>query len=792
MDNPFERKLVSGLRRAVIGLCLLAVAGWYSGQVAAQEGAAPPNRPELEADPSPLLYEPKTPDETFAAALLMVDLARLDLANRYLKQFAESDPDDETLIRLRDKHGTADFLKLTKIKQLQATAQPLLDKLTAASVRQSEDPAFAESLIGKLSGDPVQRESAIRDLRNLGEAAVPHLLKQLATPTTGTQADQIIHAIGRIGQPAVAPTVAAVESPSANVRLGALAALALLRSPAAIPELWFPAFDPSATDELRGAAQQTLAKLLAQIGSGSNLLTPDRAALELGRIARGLYSRAFEPAVDDDGMVVIWSWNNEAGTVVRQTMPAERAQLWYATRFARQALDLTPENRELQRLYLGARLGWVVAEAGRDRPLPLDPETPGYIALTAGEQSATDVLAEALAAGQTGTAQAALQILGQIGSRDMILGGSGRKSPVIASLNYPDVRTQFLAANAILRLEPDRHFRGAERIVSILSRALTNSNEAKALIVDADSARAEVTAGYLSNLGYTPVLARTGQDAFKIASTTAGIELAIIHINCIRWDLSQTIANFRADARTAYLPVVLYGPEDVTDVVTRQGRKNAIAFPEAASSIWQGTLPPGGRVDPTATATRTKLARLIARSMPATFVAESGSASDFEDQLRPFLAKIGSGQLLPEERSQYQAVAARWLAHLAQLKRNTLFDLTEAEQPLSDLIDDPNLAQTAIVALGGISSNDVQQRLRSVAFNQQQAADIRIAAADQLAVHIQQHGVLLTSDEIREVANAWQAETNPMIASALATVIGSLKPDSESVSDRIGKLPAPR
>ena len=67
------------------------------------------------AEPSPLLIEPKTPEESFAAALLMADLARIDLAKKYLEQFEAGSPDDELLLKWREKHGTAEFLKLARI-----------------------------------------------------------------------------------------------------------------------------------------------------------------------------------------------------------------------------------------------------------------------------------------------------------------------------------------------------------------------------------------------------------------------------------------------------------------------------------------------------------------------------------------------------------------------------------------------------------------------------------------------------------------------------------------------------
>jgi hypothetical protein len=99
-----------------MSLCFLAS---QASIVAAQPDAP---KPDAFTDASPLLHEPETPDEKFAAVLLMVDLARLDLAGRYLQQFSETSPDDELLIKLRDKYGTGEFMKLSRIKALSAQA----------------------------------------------------------------------------------------------------------------------------------------------------------------------------------------------------------------------------------------------------------------------------------------------------------------------------------------------------------------------------------------------------------------------------------------------------------------------------------------------------------------------------------------------------------------------------------------------------------------------------------------------------------------------------------------------
>jgi len=67
--------------------------------------------PDLE--PSPLLTEPQDPEALFDAVVLMLDLDRPGLALRYVKQLLAEDPDDATILKMRDKHGPAVFLELS-------------------------------------------------------------------------------------------------------------------------------------------------------------------------------------------------------------------------------------------------------------------------------------------------------------------------------------------------------------------------------------------------------------------------------------------------------------------------------------------------------------------------------------------------------------------------------------------------------------------------------------------------------------------------------------------------------
>jgi CheY-like chemotaxis protein len=731
---------------AAYAACLLV----YSSSIQAQPAPpAPLPGKVVGIEPSPLLVEPKTPEESFAAALLMVDLARVDLARKYLEQFEASAPDDAMLMAMRDKHGTGEFLKLARIKDLQPLSSDLLDRLNAASRKQSEDPAFVDALLARLSQGSAQRELAITELRNAGPRAVPQVIRQMSQPNMEGQQDQLVYALIRMGRQIVPPLLGALDTPQERVRAAIIGILATLEAKEAIPYLWFPAFAEEQPLGVRMAAHQALNKLVGT--SRTERLSSVEASVELRRLSRLLYENSALLPRDEAGTVTIWGWDPEQQTVVAKTYSPQIASILLSTRFASQSLAMSPDQPEPQQQYLASLLGLEVLQQGWDKAREPLPGTAMYLAVTAGETTVANVLADALSADQRATAVAALEVLGQIGTREQLLGQKGLKSPVLAALNSPDTRVQFAAAVAILRMEPRVAFPNASRVVSILSRALTDPGQATAIIIDADSARASEAGSYLAELGYEPVTATTGRDGFERAATTAGVEIVVVHANCIRWDLTQTLSNLRADSRTAAIPIVVYGAEDV----------------------------------------RNSVARLVARNKPAMFIAESSTSSDFGRQFAPLTREAKSPPISPQERSQQKIASAYWLSLIATNRNSQIFDVATAEKEIAIVAEDPDVGGNALAALSSIGTGSAQRRLAEVASNPQLDPPLRQAAGLQLGFHIQRFGLLLTKDEVGAVHEAWVSADNPTIKAALAGVMGTLRPNQALVGERLRQFPLP-
>ena len=719
----------------------------------AQPGTEAPVEGEnaVPMEPSPLITEPETPEATFRTILLMVDLARLDLAKVYLDAFLAGNPDDELLLALRDQHGTAAFLRLSRITELQPASTNLMNRLTKVAQKQASDSAFVQGLLDQIVGtDPQKRDVAISELRNAGIDAIPQVLARLAKTTVGPERDQLIYAMVRM-EASIAPALfAAIESPVEVVRSASVQVLGWQKLADAVPYLWAPAFSEQETPGVRLVAREALARILNGDSLKQDNLSSQVAAADLRERAHLLFTgQEIPPGVEElTGQVELWFWSNELGTVDRLVLSLDSAQRRLAARFAKAALSLSPGSLPTQYLTLATLFATSAEQVPPGSAWPEGSNTVIGVASLTGRIGLTEILNRCLQAGQYRAAEGVLQALSNLTSPGIIKTTRGEQASVLAALNAPDPRVQFAAAIAIARLESAQAYPSASRVIQVLQRGLQDEGTASALIIDADQESAAQLDGYLTALGFRTTMVRTGREGFELAATRSGFDVVVIEANCVRWDLSQTLANFRADSRTAALPIAIYGEDSL----------------------------------------RQTLSRRILRHQPATFIAESGSAVDFEGQFRPWFNPLRSTALSDAERSRQKELAAYWLARLGSGPGAKVYDLTPAESALVTAAEDPDIAANVLVALGTIPTATAQSRLATLATNPQADRGVRVAAAGQLTQHLQRHGVLLDSKTLQDLAALSQSEQDPELSSLLSSIQGTVSNPPKDLSGRIQGL----
>lgn len=691
---------------------------------------------------TPLAKQPETPEEMFEATLLMLDIDQPVLARHYLELLMKTAPGDDVLNQLRDKFGTASFLRLFNSKELQPLSTELLDASNAASARRAKDPTRIAALVAKLGGAPQEEADAIIELRNAKADAVPPLLQILADTMRARIHANVLVALIQVGEPAIPVLQAALESDNANIRSYAASALGTLEAREAIPYLWFPAVADESV-AVKNSARQALAKILNVKSPSLDRLASDGLTQQLLKEAQKYDRRNVQFDRVENGKVLFWSWDKSQQMVVPLQLTTDAASDRLSLRFTHQALELSPARRDVQVRYLSLALGGE-ARAVKGQQLTIGEGTAFDLALASRPDLVGDVLADALASGNPRTAEAALAVLEQIGTRDQLARNGIHKSPLILALNYPDRRVQFAAATTVLQLDPAKSFPDAQRVVGILHRAIKTSHQSQAVVVQSSEKVSEL-AGFVKTLGFEPIVRLTGREGFVAAAARGDIDLVVLHANIIGWALTETVANLRADARTANIPIIVIGSETL----------------------------------------RPRLESLVTTNRRITFAAETVNPQELETQVRPFLLETRGEVLAGDELDAYKSAAIRWLAHIASTRRTAIYNLADLEDDVALNLDNPELAPAALTILGEIGSAKSQRYLNDLAINAQAAPALRSRAAGKLSFHIQRYSLLLSKDDLRGLHTAYAQATEPDVRTALGGVIGSLQPSPELVGKRL-------
>lgn len=693
---------------------------------------------------NPLLSEPETPSETLDAVVLLNKLGRADLAKKYLEQLLAGNPDDDTILGLRDEHGPALFLSLSRDKNLQPESTKLLEMMNEAFRKAALDPGRVSQLINDLISGGAKSQIALTAITDLGAPVVPALLREFVVTTDESKRNEILYAIVQIGEPAVPVLIGGVMSPSDEFKNASIICLGWMNDRSAISYLWYPAFGPDVPAGRQTTARLALKRILNV--EGEAVVSPSNLSGELTRLTQLHLRSDFEWELDADSQLVpLWRWDQSVETLTRQEVEPIVASLIVGSHFSGQALALAPQNQSTQATYLALALAKEYQRVGWDEDLPTGPGTVYNLALRSGSDVLTEALSISMDNANLYSILATLQALGQVASSQQLVFNDTKQGALLAALNYPSTRVQFAAATTILKIDPDKNFNGNQRVVSILAAAMNDTRRDRAILIDPDEFRSNQMKQRLEDRGFDTEVVRTGREGFKLASERMDVKLIAIHINSIRWGLSQTLANLKADARTASLPIVIYGPSNQ----------------------------------------EYKLLETMDRTPLTTFIPESIDPILFTQKIQDFLATVDAPDLSGDQKKQQIETAAYWLSYIAVTRRNDIYDLAPAEDALIRGLDDPELAEQCLLGLSSIPNRSSQHSLFSTALMEQNESETRQTAAHQLAYHIQRHGWLLDDADAKELHKAHETANDDDVVTALASVIGSLKPNSQLVGDRL-------
>jgi hypothetical protein len=675
--------------------------------------------------PESFAQEPHTPLELWSAIDYLARTGQTKKAAPYLVQFIKRQPDDATLIEIRDRYGIGSVLRLLDDPATRPSAALLADKLAIAARRHATQPERIARSIEGLTGTRQEQEYALSQLRQAGPDAVPFLIEALERQGFSAHERSLLAAnLGRLDRSAVPPLLAVLESGDPRLETAAARALGQIGDPRSVPYLTYPAsaieFDPA----VREAAQAAIADLTGR----SFEVQPCAPAQVLAAAAWQLHRHQVEFPSDP---VVVWVWDHERRAPAPRLMKRSEAESTLGLRLARQAARLQPQDRSAQAALVSLTLQQSLDRTGLDG-FPTQDKPAFTQALGAGPDTVAEVLRTAIADGKDELAAAAATVLDQL-SDASALAVSGHPHPLVDALVASGAHTQLAAARALVAMAPARPFPGSSRLVPTLARFVAAQQAPRAVVIDGNANRGGQLSGALRGLGYETVLEIEGDLGFLAAAETADVELVMVSLAHDRgaWSLIDILTNLKNDGRTANLPVYVYGPLD-----QEIHHPNLTADFPAVKFL----------VQPTDSATLEKLL--------------GGRPAKHSDA----------------ERLSHAGEAATLLARIAATPRSPFAaDLSAVEPALAFALNQPATSLAASTALGDVPSPNAQRSLADAALDPARPIELRRSSAAQLAHSIRRFGPLVAADQELRLVALTQAEADPQLQTALQSTVAALR-----------------
>ena len=647
---------------------------------------------------------PSSPVELIGAIDSLINLDQPEEAKKYMQKLLALKLDDEAMYVLVRKVGSGVFFKISADKRYHPEGAVLSQAALTAAQKQARDPRRIAQLVSELNNaSPSIRALAISDLKEAGYDAVLAMIAAIADESRSAEHPRIRQALYQMGEIVIDPLIGTLHSDNASLQAQAIEVLGRLETSRATPYLIHPLHSERSPQPLRLAAAKAL-DLIVRAVPGE-----DDAQRYLRKRVRELYEGDLPQQARADGTIELWIWHPAKEIPVPVVHDAADAALVVAAQLAADLHDLWPENHEYRRAYLMAMLESTKLLAGLDRSLPGGPGSARAAAAAEGPQALEDALVKAVEQHRIAAAIGAVEVLGDIGDRRLLLSDDGQPRPLVAALSHGNRRLRFAAAEALMKIDPHHDYPGASHLPETLGYLAASSGVRRVLVGHPRVADAQSLVGSLSQMGFQAETATNGRALFLKAANSPDFELMFLSDYIANPSLKETLQLLRRDRRTAGLPIALMVREENLRKVQLDTETDPLtgAFPRPH--------------DPDA----------------------------LSFQIRRLFEMAGRHGISDEERRRHASAALAWLAVLLGApEKYGFYDSLRVEKKVIAALFDGPVPDRAAEVLGLLGTTNAQVAL--VDFASQNARELadRQAAAAAFDVAVNRRGLMLEEKDV--------------------------------------------
>ena len=683
--------------------------------------------------------DPQTPAELAQAISSLIDVQAWVDARVYLNQLSKVVMNDKELYDLYTDRGAEFFYILHSVEQLSPDSQRLAKRVLSAAKNYATSDARIQSLVKTLADPNINvRSTAFRKIKQVGPQGYAAMLEVFGDEKLKDLWPGVRGAVRRLEDDATEILVAGATCGNPQIEVESYYGLANLGTNEAIDLISFLYLSPKTPQNVKTFAQRRLREYFGGSIDRSSLIA------NLSRKAN-LNLRGRRKSTSSDARVSVWQYQAASNKFESTRVSLVVASRIRAASQAQLLFEIDPYNIQNRELFLLASIESAKKLAGPDTPI--DAKAVLKKLGNPGASELNRLLSESLSREIIPASIGICELLKELDDSNVLYSGQGGNCPLVKCILSGERYLQFAALDAIAGLDPKMPYAGSSYVVDLAAFIGNTQGQQKVLVGHYGSADSRTFEGIVSGTGAKVESVRNGLEFYKAATGSPDWKLLLLTDNMLRPRFNQVIQQLRADWRTRYLPIG----------VVVSSEQNRLIVQRLAKS------------DP--------LIRIIDLNFNTQIV---------NSQLALFEGLSSSWELTDSSRVIHAAVATQWLAKLSSNReRYGFYNLRKHEDSVYRMLYVAGRTRQATDIAAKLGTARAQRELVNYASQNGQDLDSRQAAVDAFSAAVKEHGVLLTTDEIRLQYSRYNSSATQ--TKEVQAIFGAMLDAIEKKSPRVAK-----
>ncbi len=654
------------------------------------------------------LSDPKTADELLSAIETLLDVEAIGDARFYLNKLVKQNLNQQQLFELFQVRGTEFFYQLHATDELAPTGQAFAKQVLGAAKAYAVSPQRIGALVKQLSHEEISvRSNALNQLKRIGTPAYAAMLEVFADKNRSAEFNGIRGAVQHLGNDATEVLIAAARSRNDQLQAEAYVALTKLRSEEALEVVGYLYLSPKTSSSVKQLALKSLERAYG---------TVDRQRLYCD-IADGAKAslKVIETAFDSQAQVNDWTFDNQKKKFIRSRIPAALAAKRLAAIQAELLYEIQPGTTFNRQLFMLTQLESAKRAEGPDASVDAEALLKKFGNPPAYELN--NLLKRALELRLMPASIAICELMKHQANPAVLQ--TTTRSQLIEAILYGDRHLQFAAFDAVQTINPKSAYAGSSHVMDLAVFLAQTQGIEKALVGHLLGPSSQSYASVVSSSGLSVSSARNGHQFYNSAISSPDFQIFIVTESLAKPAARELIQLLRSDWRTRQIPIGFVGGE-----MSSLNSVNLLAQTDA-------------------------LLRPLELSFDSKIVAS---------QLDQIQSLSSSWPVSTTSRLLHGQVAANWMLKIIDEKdQRRFYQVRKHEESIYRLLIIDGYTKKACQMIAKLGTAKSQEALANFASQSGYTIEQRAIAAECFADSVQRFGTLLTTDQIQQQYDRYNA-----------------------------------